>query len=159
MSIWGHIRRALGLDRTSRLPDPNRQYALYLDVELVEALEQVADLEKRSRHEVATHLLELALERRRAAEVNLQRWRDLTEREQQVVSLYCQGFGYRQIAGRLVISPDTAKTHLRNSVIKFGFERREDLRAAMRDWDFTDWQAANMPTLPVALSKKHVNSK
>jgi hypothetical protein len=29
----------------------------------------------------------------------------------------------------------------------------------MRDWDFTDWQAANMPTLPVALSKKHVNSK
>ena len=146
MSIGDRIRRALGLDRAPRLPDPGRQYALYLDAELVEALEQIADLEKRSRDEVATHLLELALERRRAAEVNLQHWRDLTEREQQVVSLYCQGYGYRQIAERLVISPDTAKTHLRNSVIKFGFERRIDLRAAMMDWDFSDWQVANLPT-------------
>jgi DNA-binding NarL/FixJ family response regulator len=146
MSIWARIRRALGLDRIPRLPDPNRLYALYLDVDLVEALEQVANQEKRSRHEVAAHLLELALERRRAAEVNLQHWHDLTEREQQVVSLYCQGYGYRQIAERLVISPDTAKSHLRNSVIKFGFERREDLRAAMREWDFSDWQTANLPT-------------
>jgi DNA-binding CsgD family transcriptional regulator len=159
MSIWEHIRKALGLDRAPRLPDPDRLYALYLDVEVVEALQEVADLEKRSRHEVATHLLSLALERRRAAEVNLQRWRDLTEREQQVVSLYCQGYAYRQIAERLVISPDTAKTHLRNSVLKFGFERREELRAAMGDWDFTDWQAANMPTLPAAPFKKNTTSK
>jgi DNA-binding CsgD family transcriptional regulator len=159
MSIWEHIRRALGLDRTPRLPDPNHQYALYLDVELVEALQQVADREKRSRHEVATHLLALALERRRAAEVNVQRWRDLTEREQQVVSLYCPGYDYRQIAERLVISPDTAKTHLRNSVIKFGFERREELRAAMGDWDFADWQAVNMPTLPASRFKKNTSSE
>jgi DNA-binding NarL/FixJ family response regulator len=159
MSIWDHIRSALGLDRTPRLPDPDHLYALYLDVKLVEALQQVADLEKRSRDEVATHLLALALERRRAAEVNLQHWRGLTGREQQVVSLYCQGYGYRQIAERLVISPDTAKTHLRNSVHKFGFERREDMRAAMGDWDFTDWQAANMPTLPTARFTKHTASK
>jgi DNA-binding NarL/FixJ family response regulator len=156
MSIWDHIRRALGLDRAPRLPDPDRLYALYLDIELVEALQQVADLEKRSRDEVAAHLLALALERRRAAEINLQHWRDLTEREQQVVSLYCQGYGYRQIAERLVISPDTAKTHLRNSVRKFGFARREDMRSAMGDWDFTEWQAANMPAL---LHKKRADMK
>jgi DNA-binding CsgD family transcriptional regulator len=159
MSIWDHIRSALGLNRASRLPDPDRLYALYLDVELVNALQQVADLEKRSRDEVASRLLALALERRRAAEINLQNWRNLTGREQQVVSLYCQGYGYRQIADRLVISPDTAKTHLRNSVRKFGFERREDMRTAMGDWDFTDWQAANIPDLPVARFKKHIASK
>jgi DNA-binding NarL/FixJ family response regulator len=153
MSIWEHIRSALGLEGAPRLPDPNRLYALYLDVELVEALQQVADLEKRSRDEVAAYLLALALERRRAAEVNLQHWRNLTEREQQVVSLYCQGYGYRQIAERLVISPDTVKTHLRNSVHKFGFERRDELRAALEDWDFSEWQAANMPALP---AKKHI---
>jgi DNA-binding NarL/FixJ family response regulator len=159
MSIWDYIRGALGLGRAPRPPDPDRLYALYLDVELVEALQQVADLEKRGRDEVATHLLALALERRRAAEINLHRWHDLTEREQQVVSLYCQGYGYRQIAERLVISPDTAKTHLRNSVQKFGFERREDMRAAMGDWDFTEWQAANMPTLPTSLYKKRGATK
>lgn len=155
MSIWEHIRRALGLERTPHLTDLSHRYAVYLDVELVEALEQLAELEKRSRHEVATNLLELALERRRTAEINLQHWRNLTERERQVVSLYCQGNGYRQIAERLVISPDTAKTHLRNSVIKFGFERREDLRTAMKDWDFSDWQAANMPPPLVDQIKRH----
>jgi DNA-binding NarL/FixJ family response regulator len=154
MSIWDQIRRALGLDRSPPLPDPDRRYALHLDIELVEALQQVADLEQRSRDEVAAHLLALALQRRRAAEINLQRWRDLSEREQQVVSLYCQGYGYRQIAERLVISPDTAKTHLRNSLHKFGFERREDLRAAMSDWDFTEWQAVNMPDLPSSRHNK-----
>jgi DNA-binding CsgD family transcriptional regulator len=159
MSIWDHIRRALRLDRAPRLPDPDRLYALYLDVELVEALQQVADLEKRSRDEVAAQLLALALERRRAAEINLQRWRDLTEREQQVVSLYCQGYGYRQIAERLVISADTVKTHVRNSLHKFGFVRREDMRFAMGDWDFTDWQAANMPALPASLIKKQAAKK
>jgi DNA-binding NarL/FixJ family response regulator len=154
MSLWDRIRRVLGLDGASRLADPDRLYVLYLDIELVEALQRVADLEQRSRDEVAAHLLALALERRRAAEINLQHWRELTEREQQVVSLYCQGYGYRQIAERLVISPDTAKTHLRNSLYKFGFERREDMRAAMGDWDFTEWQAVNMPPSPAVLRKK-----
>jgi DNA-binding NarL/FixJ family response regulator len=154
MSLWDQIRRTLGLDRAPPLPDPHRQYALHLDIKLVEALQQVADLEQRSRDEVAAHLLALALQRRRAAEVNLQRWRDLSDREQQVVSLYCQGYSYRQIAERLVISPDTVKTHLRNSLHKFGFEHREDLRLAMSDWDFTDWQAANMPDLPASLRNK-----
>ena len=40
MSIWEHIRSALGLEGAPRLPDPNRLYALYLDVELVEALQR-----------------------------------------------------------------------------------------------------------------------
>lgn len=156
MSIWERIRSALGMESAAHLPDPNRLYALYLDVGLVEALQEIADLEKRSRDEVAAYLLALALERRRAAEVNLQHWRGLTEREQQVVSLYCQGYGYRQIAAHLVISPDTAKTHLRNSVHKFGFKRREQLRAALEDWDFSEWQSANMPA---ELPPKHANSE
>ncbi|MEJ2600273.1 MAG: helix-turn-helix transcriptional regulator [Anaerolineales bacterium] len=156
MSIWERIRSALGLESAARLPDPSRLYALYLDVELVEALQEIADLEKRSRDEVAAYLLALALERRRAAEVNLQHWRGLTEREQQVVSLYCQGYGYRQIAAQLVISPDTVKTHLRNSVRKFGFKRRVQLRAALEDWDFSNWQAAN---LPAGLPQEHAASE
>ncbi|MEJ2709620.1 MAG: helix-turn-helix transcriptional regulator, partial [Anaerolineales bacterium] len=65
-------------------------------------------------------------------------------REQQVASLVAEGCTNQEIADRLVISIDTAKTHVRNSVKKFGLRTKLDLRQALSDWDFSDWQEANL---------------
>jgi hypothetical protein len=41
-------------------------------------------------------------------------------------------------------------------VRKFGFKRRVQLRAALEDWDFSNWQAAN---LPAGLPQEHAASE
>ena len=45
----------------------------------------------------------------------------------------------RQIAARLMISPETVKTHLRNAQYKFDVHSKAELRALLSDWDFSAW--------------------
>jgi DNA-binding NarL/FixJ family response regulator len=49
---------------------------------------------------------------------------DLTEREQEVLSLIADGMNNRQIAERMVISEKTVKTHVSNILSKLGVEDR-----------------------------------
>ncbi|RCK75131.1 MAG: Two-component response regulator [Ignavibacteriae bacterium] len=44
---------------------------------------------------------------------------NLTPREKQIASLYCEGFTYKQIAEKLYISPQTVRTHLKKFHCKF----------------------------------------
>ena len=52
---------------------------------------------------------------------------DLTPREREVVSLVAQGLSNDQIAGRLYVSPSTAKTHATRSMMKLGARDRAQL--------------------------------
>jgi DNA-binding NarL/FixJ family response regulator len=54
---------------------------------------------------------------------------DLTEREREVLQLVTQGLNNAEIAGRLVISPLTAKTHVRNILQKLDCRDRAALTA------------------------------
>jgi two-component system nitrate/nitrite response regulator NarP len=63
----------------------------------------------------------------------------LSPREQQVVALTCLNLTNRQIAAKLVITPETAKTHVRNILRKFNLHSKVELREALSDWDFSDW--------------------
>jgi DNA-binding NarL/FixJ family response regulator len=54
---------------------------------------------------------------------------ELTERERQVLELVARGLSNQQIAGRLVISPLTAKTHVRNVLRKLDCRDRAALTA------------------------------
>lgn len=63
-------------------------------------------------------------DRRRPAPAAL---RDLTEREREVMGLVAEGLSNREIAGRLVISPATAKTHVSRAMMKLGARDRAQL--------------------------------
>jgi DNA-binding NarL/FixJ family response regulator len=54
---------------------------------------------------------------------------ELTDREREILRLVAQGFSNAEIAGRLVISPLTAKTHVSNVLRKLGCRDRAALVA------------------------------
>jgi len=51
----------------------------------------------------------------------------LTEREKEIVALVGEGLSNDEIAGRLVLSPATAKTHVSRAMIKLGVRDRAQL--------------------------------
>jgi len=120
-----------------RSPNP-RRYAF--DDTLLETLHSLAEQEQCSTEELAAGLLEAALARRQALDGNQQRWETLTGREQEVAALACLGCTNRQIAARLVLSPETVKTHLRSVLHKFGLRSKAELRQALAGWDFSGWE-------------------
>lgn len=54
---------------------------------------------------------------------------DLTAREREILALVARGLSNAEIAGRLAISPLTAKTHVRNILQKVGCRDRAGLTA------------------------------
>lgn len=136
MSIWRQILRFLGYKQASgRISFP-------VDVDLIRSLQDLAEQQQRPETEMAAELLVEALAQRVAATESLRDWYSLSEREQQVTALICLGYTNRQIAARLTISPETAKTHVRNVLYKFNQRSKADLRQALSDWDFSAWENA-----------------
>jgi two-component system, NarL family, response regulator LiaR len=59
---------------------------------------------------------------------------DLTEREREVLSLMIEGLNNTQIAGKLVVSPSTVKSHVSNILSKLGAaSRTEAVTLALRN--------------------------
>ena len=131
--LWERLRRSLENVRPAR-----RNFEL--DADLLEALQGVAARERRPAREVAADLLAMALAQQNASQEVLQRWEQLSPREQQVTALVCQELTNRQIAARLGISADTVKTHMRNVLAKFDLRSRTELRALLAGWDFGEWK-------------------
>jgi two-component system response regulator NreC len=134
MSLWQRLLRLLGYQKSSD------RLSFSVDVGLLRSLQDMAEQERRSETELAAELLSYALAQRDVAEANLQRWRVLSEREQQVAALICLGFTNRQIAARLMISPETVKSHTSRVLLKFGLRTRSELRRTLADWDFSAWR-------------------
>jgi len=58
---------------------------------------------------------------------------DLTEREREVLALMVEGLNNTQIAGRLIVSPSTIKSHVSNILAKLGVaSRTEAVTLALR---------------------------
>ena len=58
---------------------------------------------------------------------------DLTERERDVLALMVEGLNNTQIAGRLMVSPSTIKSHVSNILSKLGVaSRTEAVTLALR---------------------------
>jgi DNA-binding NarL/FixJ family response regulator len=134
MSLWQRLLQTLGFQRTTD------KLSFQVDLELLQSLQGLAENEQRSQNEVAADLLSIALAQRDAANFYLERWRDLSPREQQVAALACLGYTNRQIANRLVISTETVKSHMRNVLNKFNLHSKIELRQALSDWDFSEWR-------------------
>ncbi len=137
MSFWNRLLQALGISKAST------QLSFEVETNLIHSLQDLAERERRPEDEIAAELLTYALKQRDVAEVQLRRWRSLSPREQQVTALICLGYTNREIANRLVISVETAKTHVRNTLHKFDLRSKVELRQALSDWDFSAWQDAD----------------
>jgi DNA-binding CsgD family transcriptional regulator len=129
MELWQQFLARLGVERRAAL-----------DNTLLRSVNDLAARERRPPEEVIVSLLNQALQERQSAEQNWQRWQSLTPREQQVAALICLNYTGRQIAGRLVLSPETIKTHGRNILRKFNLPARQELRRSLAGWDFSAWQ-------------------
>lgn len=132
MSILKQFFSRLGLQP----PEPR---VFQLSADLRRSLQLLAEQERRPPQEVAARLIRSALEERRQMEQGWLNWQALTPREQQIAALICLGYTSRQIAARLEISPQTVKTHVRNTLAKFNLRRRQDLRQMLAGWDFSAW--------------------
>jgi DNA-binding CsgD family transcriptional regulator len=132
MGLLERLLNKLGLRRVER-----RRFTL--DGKLVNYLETLAEDEQRPPQEVAAELIASGAAQRSLANDIYERWMLLSEREQQVTALTCQGYTNREIAALLCIAYDTAKTHVRNVLYKFDVHSKKELRMLLANWDFRDW--------------------
>jgi DNA-binding NarL/FixJ family response regulator len=78
----------------------------------------------------------------------------LTRREREVLRLLAEGGTNQAIASRLLISPETARTHVQNILVKLGVHSRLEAVAAVRSTDVADRDPESMPNVsPLAASQ------
>ena len=97
-------------------------------------------------------LLDQALQARQRNNRIHRCWESLSQREKQVAALVCSGLTGRQVAARLVLSPETIKTHVRHILRKFDLNSRQDLRNLLADWNFGRWLTLDEFSYPLGLN-------
>jgi DNA-binding CsgD family transcriptional regulator len=100
---------------------------------------ELAQQEHRPEDEIHAGLLAAALAQRHSTRDLWGRWHSLSPREQEVTALICLGYTNYEIAVRLGISHTTIKTHIRNILYKYQMHGKAELRIALEDWDFREW--------------------
>ena len=103
-------------------------------------LTTLAQHDGRPEDELIQDLLAAGLTYYYSSDVLLNQWESLSPRERDVAALVCLGYTNKEIGLRLSISPETAKTHLRNVLIKFNLYTRSELKLSLKDWDFNFWK-------------------
>jgi DNA-binding CsgD family transcriptional regulator len=120
----------------------HQEPGIRLDPHLLSSLERLAEQEQRPVEAVIEELLYFALDEHNASAEKLAIWQQLTRREQETAAFACLGCTNQEIAGRMVISTNTVKSHIRSVLAKFNVNSKADLRKALADWDFTAWLEA-----------------
>lgn len=113
------------------------------DEEIVTLVRKVAQQQGRSEEEVMTDFTKAGWDQLQQENDMMERWDSLSQRERQVVALICLGYRNYQIAEKLVIAPETVKTHLQNIFAKFNLRSSKELRFALKDWNFIEWWEKN----------------
>jgi len=118
----------------------NGRFTLELDDGLFVQLRLAARTRGQSPETLIANLLARGLEQealRAQAETTLS---ILTPREQEVAWLTARGHTNQQIAEKLVISPETVKTHVRHVLEKFCVRSKADLRLLLLDLGVRWWE-------------------
>ena len=132
MTLWQQLQAVVERANTSRISDGSDD----------DLLRSVRDLSVREGHqpdEMILILLDQAVKNRRQIDRAHRSWDALSPREKQVAALVCTGLTGRQIAAKLVVSPETVKTHVRHILRKFNLSSRRELCRLLADWDFSPW--------------------
>lgn len=101
-------------------------------VDLIEAVRAVHRGEVLVPPRMLGALLRQLIKRRREHDVAANRMANLTRREREVLALLAQGADNERIAQRLVISPETARTHVQNVLGKLDVHSRLEAAAFVR---------------------------
>lgn len=101
-------------------------------VDLIEAVRAVHRGEVLVPPRMLGALLRQLIQRRREHDVAANRMANLTRREREVLALLAQGADNERIAQRLVISPETARTHVQNVLGKLEVHSRLEAAAFVR---------------------------
>ena len=110
-----------------------------LEDSLRTAMLQRADQRQRPEQEVEDEVVAAGLVHLQTADWLKQCWNNLSPREQEVAALTCLNYTNRQMAGRMHVSTETIKTHIRKVLEKFDLHGKAELRQALSDWNFSDW--------------------
>ena len=113
------------------------------DEEIVTLVRNVAQQQGRSEEEVMTDFTKAGWDQLQQENEMMERWDSLSQREREVVALICLGYRNYQIAEKLVIAPETVKTHLQNIFAKFNLRSSKELRFALKDLNFEEWWEKN----------------
>jgi DNA-binding NarL/FixJ family response regulator len=100
---------------------------------------KLAEQEQLPEEEIHAGLLAAALAQHHSTRDLWSRWDSLSPREQEVTALICLGYTNNEIAAKLGISHTTIKTHIRNILVKYQMHGKAELRIALEDWDFREW--------------------
>ncbi len=119
--------------------DQSPAATVYLDPDLLAAIEEIAVRNGRPISHVINEMLSHALYAHQLTEGSLQTWRQLTKREQEITALIWLGLTNPQIAQRLKISPNTVKTHIKNILKKFDVHSKKNLSDLLSGLDLSDW--------------------
>lgn len=134
MSLWHRFLTHLGLRRDTTVMQRYQSTDSFYTL-----ISELAQQEQRPEEEIHANLLAAAIAQRHTSQELFNRWQSLSPREQEVTALTCLGYTNHQIAAKLVVSPTTIKTHIRNILVKFQLHGKGELRMIFQDWDFREW--------------------
>lgn len=113
--------------------------AFHADQELLAAIQETAQQQGRTEEEVWMDFVRSGHDQYLQTSELEACWDNLTDREQEVTALACMGRRNYEIADILSISHETVKTHMQNIFTKFDIRNRNELRRALKDWQFQEW--------------------
>lgn len=136
--MWFHLKRAQQRQTRERAAE---RLMFEVDAAFSARLRLAARSRDLTPQELVAKLLERGLEQEALREQVEGALKTLTPREQEVVWLAARGHTNRRIAGQLVISPETVKTHMRHVLEKMGVRSKAELRLMLLDLGIRWWDA------------------
>ncbi len=115
-----------------------------VDRTLIPLIESIANREGLTITDTVNQLLSFAVGEQHFIDENLNLWETLTDREKETAAFTCLGYTNHEIAHKMVISPNTVKTHLRNVLQKFDVNSKAELQVLLASWDFRTWDKPDM---------------
>jgi len=133
MSIWKRMMYWIGLRS-----DPGPRYFKFSESTLV-TLKTLSAHDGRPEHKLAQDLIAAGLSQYYSVDELMKKWESLSTRERDVAALICLGYTNELIAERLVIAPNTVKSHVTNVLRKFQVSSRYEIQNSLSEWDFSAW--------------------
>ena len=116
-----------------------KEFVMRFDPEMTQILSEMAHQEDMDTGPFILELVNNALHRPDTLQL-IELWQKLTNREQEVAALACQGLTNPQIAEILYITEETVKKHISSALRKFNIRGRGILKWILEGWNFDNPQ-------------------